>query len=112
VANRFSAFLWGGLIGAAIGVLYAPRPGKETREELRRRADELMDEGMENYEEQKGRVLEAVETGRQSAVEKSEELKGRILETRDRLKAQVDAAAEQAKEKINTAVSQAEEPQP
>ena len=103
MSGRFSSFIWGGLIGLAIGVLYAPKAGKETREDLKKRADEYLEQGLEGYEAQKDRVLEAVEVGRQSAVDKSEELKSRVQETRDKLKAQVDAAAEAAKEKINTA---------
>lgn len=107
--TRFSAFLWGGLIGAAVGILYAPKSGRETRDELRHRADELLEQGLDSYETQKDKVLEAVDVGRQGAIEKSEELKSKIIETRDRLKAQVDAAAESAKEKINLAVSKAED---
>lgn len=103
MSGRLSSFVWGGLMGLAVGVLYAPKSGKETRNDLKKRADEYLEQGMEEYEAQKDRVLEAVEMGRQAAVDTSEDLKGKIQETRDKLKAQVDAAAESAKEKINTA---------
>ena len=32
----------GGLVGAVIGILYAPKSGKETREEIGRKTDELL----------------------------------------------------------------------
>jgi gas vesicle protein len=41
-----SSFLWflAGLgLGAVVGVLYAPKPGRETREEILRRAEESRD---------------------------------------------------------------------
>ena len=34
------AFVAGGLIGATLGVLFAPRPGVETREKIKERAEE------------------------------------------------------------------------
>ncbi|MEK6654015.1 MAG: YtxH domain-containing protein [Thermodesulfobacteriota bacterium] len=34
----------GGLIGAALGILYAPKSGKETREEISHSAEELLKE--------------------------------------------------------------------
>ncbi|HBU70101.1 MAG TPA: hypothetical protein DEE98_06920 [Elusimicrobia bacterium] len=37
------AFLLGGIVGAAIGILYAPRSGKETRERLHGLGDDLTD---------------------------------------------------------------------
>jgi len=40
--SEFSAgLLIGGLIGLGLGLLFAPKPGSETREELRVKADEM-----------------------------------------------------------------------
>ncbi len=103
MSNRFSVFLTGGLVGLAVGVLFAPRPGQETRDELRKRADDLIDQGRGSYEVQRERVLEAVDVGRETALERTENLKVKINETKDKLKAQVDAAAESAREKMNAA---------
>ena len=52
------AFLLGGIVGAAVGILFAPRPGKETREKLKvlledlgEKADVLLEEGKEKVED-------------------------------------------------------------
>jgi len=37
-----AGILIGGMIGAVIGILYAPKSGKETREDIARKADELL----------------------------------------------------------------------
>ncbi|MBN2365331.1 MAG: YtxH domain-containing protein, partial [Calditrichaeota bacterium] len=37
----FKGFFFGGLIGAAFALLYAPQSGKETRDEIGKKADEL-----------------------------------------------------------------------
>ena len=54
MSNRVDDFikglLVGGLIGAAIGILYAPKSGKETREDLSRKAEELIEKAKEEYE--------------------------------------------------------------
>jgi gas vesicle protein len=42
--------LIGGLIGAVVGILYAPKSGKETREDIARKADELAYRAKEEYE--------------------------------------------------------------
>ncbi len=109
MSNRFSAFVTGGLVGLAVGVLFAPRAGRETRDDLRRRTDELMEQGRGSYENQRGRVLEAIDVGRDAAGERTEGLKARINETREKLKAQVDSAADSAREKINTATGKVTE---
>ena len=60
-----SSFLWfltGLGIGAAIGVLYAPKSGRETRETLVGKAEE----GREVLNQQKEQFKSAYEAGRQA----------------------------------------------
>ena len=42
-SSFFIGFLVGVLAGAAIGILYAPKPGRETRAMLKEKATELKD---------------------------------------------------------------------
>ena len=72
-ASGFGWFLAGLGIGALVGVLYAPKSGKETREELvagaleaRDRANQLYTEGVERSKQVAG---EYVERGKQVANE-------------------------------------------
>ena len=58
-------FLAGLTVGAALGVLFAPQSGKETREDIGERGrkakadlDELVAEGQERWREAKGKVKE------------------------------------------------------
>jgi gas vesicle protein len=51
--NFSKGFFIGGLIGAVIGILYAPKAGRETREELTRKADELLAIAEKEYEKNK-----------------------------------------------------------
>ncbi|MDR1941100.1 MAG: YtxH domain-containing protein [Endomicrobium sp.] len=78
------AFILGGVIGAALGVLYAPKSGRETRYNLKKMGEELADTvsdlsgevketGRKVYEEGKEKVLsgkdkinEAFEAGKKA----------------------------------------------
>jgi gas vesicle protein len=82
--HGFMWFLAGLGIGALVGVLYAPKSGRETREELMRRADEgrdymntrgrqareqvtqLTDRGREVLSRQREQFTAAVEAGKQA----------------------------------------------
>ncbi len=82
--NGFLWFLAGLGIGAAVGILYAPRSGRETREYLRDRADEgrdyminrgrqareqmndWVDRGREVVNRQKEQISSALDAGRQA----------------------------------------------
>jgi gas vesicle protein len=82
--NSFGWFLAGLGVGAAVGMLYAPKAGQETREDLRRRAEDsrdyvvnrakeareqatkLVDKGKEVVDQQKDQFRSAYEAGRQA----------------------------------------------
>jgi len=82
-----TGLLFGGIVGAGIALAMAPRPGRETREqllkraaELRARADELVGQareregelvgrGKEMLEQQQSRVREMVRSGRETLKE-------------------------------------------
>lgn len=89
MANRDSgeiilALLLGGIVGAAIGMLYAPRSGKELRqklmditddlgdkledlkEDVRSKSENLVQEGREKFSSQRERIEAAFEAGKKA----------------------------------------------
>lgn len=48
--NFIKGVLIGGLVGAVLGILFAPKSGRETREDLADMADELLTKAREEYE--------------------------------------------------------------
>jgi gas vesicle protein len=91
-AEFLAGVIIGGLIGAAVGLLLAPQPGEETREQLRERgielkervvelseearkkAEEFQDEGRTALETQASRVKGAIEEGKKAASKKKKDL--------------------------------------
>jgi gas vesicle protein len=53
----------GGMIGAAAGILFAPKSGSETREHIRNSAEEILEKTKKQYEEAREKILKA--TGRE-----------------------------------------------
>ncbi len=88
------AFILGGLVGAALGLLFSPRSGRENREYVSAKAHEYWGEGKDLYE-----------TSRAKVVDETEELRHKIDAARDRLKEQVEAATETAKAKVSEMAS-------
>jgi len=85
--KRRGGFLIGAIAGAAIGLLLAPKSGKETRAQL-------FGEG--GIGSQVGRLKGAVGAGKDSAADQSDALKRKIEETRERLRRQMDVGGEDA----------------
>ena len=121
-SGGFTPFLWGALLGVGAALLFAPRTGEETQEELRQRVRRLrtaaegrvnevrdtmsgavtrtrgrlqdrIDTVRETVEERAERARQAVEAGRRAALEARAELERRV----DLAKESYNAAAEAAR---------------
>ncbi len=99
----FGAFLLGGLVGAVLGLLFAPRSGKETRDMIAERAEDYWGQGVELYETGKERAAEVYETGKERVAEQSDQLRTKIDEARGRLQEQVAKSADSAKVAVDKA---------
>ncbi len=73
----------GGLIGAVLGVLFAPKSGKETREDLARKADELLLKTKEEYAKAVEKSKAAYEAALQRFKEFEASAKEQTLSTED-----------------------------
>ena len=66
--------LLGAAVGAAVALLRAPRPGEETRAQLRQRGIELKERMVELSEEARKKAEEAIEEGKKAAAKTKTEL--------------------------------------
>lgn len=94
-------FLAGAIVGAAVGLLFAPRSGKETRQQLLGATD--------NPGGQVERIKGALEAGKEQAADQSEALRRKIEETRERLHRQMEHG-EQAADDARVTTLAAEPP--
>gem|GEM_PF-1613445 len=62
--------LLGAAIGSAVGVLFAPKAGKETREDIKTKANEAQEKTQELIEQTKERAEQMYEKGRNVVTEK------------------------------------------
>lgn len=65
----------GGLIGAALGILYAPKSGKETREEISHTAEELLKKTKAQYEEVAQKIEKLADREKELLLGKKEKIK-------------------------------------
>jgi gas vesicle protein len=72
-------FVIGGLIGALLGILYAPKSGKETREEISHSAEELLSKTKAQYEEVCKKIEKLADQEKELLIGKKEKIK-KVLE--------------------------------
>lgn len=100
MSNRTEDFikglLVGGLIGAALGILYAPKSGKETREEIGRKTEELMAKAKEEYEV----ALEKSKKAYDAAVNRLKQMESSAKEKVDEMEEKVSALTELGKDTL------------
>ncbi len=88
--------LIGGIIGAVVGILYAPKSGKETREEIGRKAEELVAKAREEYEQ----ALEKSRKTYESAVTRLKKIEEAAREKVGELEAKAGTMVEKGKESL------------
>ena len=74
MANPLPYFLFGLGVGAAAGILFAPKSGEETREELRQRAGEGREYLKRRGGELRVRTEQAIDRGREAVHGQREQL--------------------------------------
>jgi gas vesicle protein len=95
-ADFIAGLVVGGLIGAVIGILYAPKSGKETREEIGQKVDELLSKAKEDY----GQAIEKSRKAYEATVERLKELEETAKEKMEEVGEKVDELAGRGKETL------------
>lgn len=106
--SEFGAFLTGfvvgGLVGAAVALLFAPQSGEETRAIIKEKSIELKDKAVETVEEAYARAEAAAQEAKaradelaRVAQERAEELKKRGQVVLEEQKAKIEGAIEAGK---------------
>lgn len=91
----FLGLLAGGIIGATIALLYAPKSGKEMRESLKKNSQKILGEAEEFIEVAKSTVTDAIN----EAKRKSEELVSHAKKQAENLIAESEELLMKAKDK-------------
>ena len=88
--------LIGGVIGAVVGILYAPKSGRETREDISRKAEELVAKAKEEYEQ----ALEKSRKTYETAVSRLKKIEETAREKVGELEAKAGTMVEKGKESL------------
>ncbi len=60
-------FLAGSVVGAVVALLYAPKSGKELRQDIKRKTNEMVEEASEYVEAAKNKAVEIINEGKQKS---------------------------------------------
>jgi gas vesicle protein len=94
--NSFVWFLAGLGLGAAIGVLYAPKSGRETRDTLREKAEESREFVVTRAREAREQADDLIERGR-----------GMVSQQKEQLRTAIETAVDSARQAYHQATGPA-----
>lgn len=98
-------FITGGIVGAAIALLYAPKSGRELRNDIRVKKDELLDDTSEYLQIAKTKATDLINEGKR----KSEELISDAKKKASSLIGDANSILNEAKQKATTALGSTKE---
>jgi len=98
------SFILGGLIGAAIALLYAPRTGEETRAIVADKVDDLLGQGQTLYAQGRVKIKDGISAVQPVISKKNDELREKIENARSAIAEQVVKNAAAARDVINDKV--------
>lgn len=88
--NDQNHFLWGfligGIMGALAGLFFAPKSGRELREELKEKGSEAFEDAKEFYSEARVKARAILDDARRRADELKREADRQLIEARQRAK--------------------------
>jgi len=93
-AGALAGLVVGGLIGAAVMMIYAPQSGAKTRKLLRKKAMALRNQASETAEDARERAEEALDAAVERAREASDELRDRVEHIQKRSQKTLDEQKE------------------
>lgn len=88
--NSYLGFLLGGIIGAAIGMLYAPRSGDETRQMLADNSQEMKDKAMKSVQEAQETTMASIREAQMKLEALNEEVMTRVNKLQELSKRTLD----------------------
>ena len=94
----FFSVLAGFAAGAIVGMLYAPKAGKEIRKDIKEKSEDLIEKGKKNYEIISDKTKEKVTDLKEKSSEFIEKGKGKISHGKDILSEKISKGKEKAKE--------------
>jgi gas vesicle protein len=101
----FFAFLFGGIIGAAIGFLYAPRSGEETRQLLRDESDEMLNKAVTSAREVQDTAKSTIQDAQTRLESFNQDTKERLMKLQEIAKSTIG----EQKESLEKGYSKARE---
>jgi gas vesicle protein len=66
----FKGFIFGGIVGAVLGVLLAPKSGRETRKDLSEEAEKFYAHSKSDFEHARKAAMKSFEEGRDKVIDK------------------------------------------
>jgi gas vesicle protein len=93
-SEYLKGLILGGLIGSVLGILFAPKSGKETREELNKRADALIAKAKDEYDQAIEKTKKAYETSVEKLKELETTAKKKVAEVEEKVGELTDKSKE------------------